>query len=100
MQKDVIRLEIPMNDALGMQIVHSLRHLSSNVDHCVQLELDFLNMQMLIQTAALAPLRNDCERWLTDAAHEQQDIAMADFLQHANFVLERLQLSGRGRFDI
>lgn len=89
-----------MYDAFGVQIVHPLCHLSSNVDQRVQFELCLIHVNVLVQAAALAPLRHNSQRRLTHAAHEQKDVAMASLLKHRHFVLERLQLSSRWSLHI
>jgi hypothetical protein len=99
-EENIVRFEIAVNDAFGVQIVHALRHLSSDVDERVQLELCLVHVDVLVETAALAPLRHDCERGFADAAHEQQDVAVTRLLQHGDFVLERLQLRRCRRFHV
>lgn len=59
MQKDVVRLQVAMNDALSVKIVHALCYLPSDIDECVQFELRLINVNMLIQAAAFAPLSYD-----------------------------------------
>lgn len=111
-QEDVVRLEVsvgweirigldspdslfeasPVDDILGVQIVHALGHLPANVDQCVQLELRLADMDVLIEATALAPLGDNGQGGLGDAAHEEQDVAVARLLQHGHLVLEGLQL--------
>lgn len=45
-----------MNDVLGMQVIHALGHLTSDIDERVQFKLGFADMDVLVETAALAPL--------------------------------------------
>lgn len=90
----------PVNNVLGMQIVHALCHLPSNVDKGVELELGLTDVHVLVETAALAPLRDNGQRWLRHAAHEEQYVAVSRLLQHSHLILECLQLGGTGRLHL
>lgn len=80
MQENIVRLQVSVDDILGVQIVHALRHLSTDVDQRAQLKLGLVHVNVFVQTRALAPLRHDGQRRFTDAAHEQEDVAVAGLL--------------------
>ena len=54
-----VAFEIPMNDVLGVEIVHALRSLTGDIDDVLQLEPSFGDMQMLVERRTLTPLRHD-----------------------------------------
>lgn len=59
--------------------LHSLSRLPGNVDQLEHLELGLLDMQVLVEAAALAPLRHDRQVVLRHVPHEEQDVHVPGF---------------------
>lgn len=56
--------------------LHALRCLPSDVNELEHLELGLLDVQVFIQTASFAPLRDDGQVVFSHVAHEEQNINM------------------------
>lgn len=55
-------------------LLHALRRLPGHVDAAHSVKLGFRHVQMPVQAAALAPLRDDCKVGLRHVAHEEQNV--------------------------
>lgn len=58
-------------------LLHALCRLARHVDAAHGVELGLEDVQVAVEAAALAPLRDDGEVGLSHEAHEQQDVDMA-----------------------
>jgi len=63
----------------GRDSLHALRGLPGHIDapHGVELRCRVGDVQVSVQTAAVAPLRDDGEVGLGHVAHEEQDVDVA-----------------------
>ena len=60
-------------------LLHALGRLSGHVDATHGVKLGFCDVQMAVEAAAFAPLRDDGKVGLGHVAHEQQDVDVAGF---------------------
>lgn len=60
-------------------LLHALRRLPRNVDQFDHLKLGFDDVQMVVQTGALAPLRHYGQLGLCRVPHEQKDVHVTSF---------------------
>jgi len=58
-------------------LLHALSRLPGHVDAPHGVELGLRDVQVAVEAAALAPLRDDGEVGLRHVAHEQQDVDVA-----------------------
>lgn len=58
-------------------LLHPLRGLSGHVDATHGVKLGFRDVQMAVEAAAFAPLRDDGKVGLGHVAHEQQNVDVA-----------------------
>lgn len=86
-----VGLEVAVDDALGVQVVHALRGLARDVDQLEHVEPLLEHVQQLVERGAVAPLRDDGQLGLRAQAHEQQDVHVPRAPQQRHLVLERLE---------
>ncbi len=79
-----------MDDLLRVQVVHSLRRLPGNVHQLKDLKVGLHNVQVLVETAAVAPLSDDHQVGLGDAAHEEDYVHVASLPQNGQLVFKLL----------
>lgn len=74
-----LRRDNTVVDAGGWVLLHALRRLPSHVDAAHRVKLGFRHVQMAVQAASLAPLRDDRKVGLRHVAHEEQNVDVTGF---------------------
>ncbi len=88
-EKDVIWLQVPMQDISCVQILHASRNLFGNIDELVHFPTFFFYMQMSIQTRARAPLGYYSQVRLENAPNKQKNVIVSCRFENGYLVPKR-----------
>lgn len=71
-----------MQYVFSVQIIHPNGDLASDVDKLIHLPINFINVQVSIETRAWTPFGDDCELFTEKAADKEENVLMSSGFQY------------------
>ena len=99
-EKDVIRLQISVQDVAAVQIRHARGGLFGYVDQLAYVPVHFFDVQVTIEAGSGAPFGHDRQIWFKDTADEEENVVVSGKLQDDDLVFECFSLGGSWRLNV